>query len=158
LLSSVLVEGSLEYTGAETRWTDHYGTGLSDGYRAYMFELSGLFELPFSGRVIRAYIGGGGGLYAGERTVRIASAVAGTTDSWPVFGIHVLFGAEWQVLPWLSLRGDARFRDPQISVENRFSQSSISANGVVYPLPTEAFPGDININGNVYSVGVVYRF
>ena len=158
LLHSLFLETSLEYTSGEASWHDQFGTELSDGYDAYIVELSGLFALPFSGRIMRVYVGGGGGLYFGTRSLSLASAKAESIGGSPSFGIHVLFGMEWWVLSDLSLRGDIRFRDPQISVENQFNQSSVESNGVEYPLPVRPFPGDININGNVYSIGLMYYF
>ena len=147
-----------EYATVEKSTTDAVGTAILHGMDAYLLEGSALFSLPFSTRRFEMYVGGGLGVYTGSRLYRIGEALAEHVSSTPAIGLHVTVGAEYILHAGLGLRFELVFRDPQISVDNRFSQPAITANSVTYPLQTEPFRSQVNMNGNVYSLAVFYSF
>lgn len=149
---------SFEYlSGSETSY-DNYDTEIVDGFRMYGVELSGIFLLPISGKRFLMYIGGGGGAYWGTREYAIAGHFARAPASNVSFGILTVFGLEYRVLPPFSVKLELRFRDPQIDTENAFGRPTIDVRGVTYHLPTRPFPSKVNVNGNVYSLGVCWAF
>ncbi|MBE0645966.1 MAG: outer membrane beta-barrel protein [Bacteroidetes bacterium] len=147
-----------EYLVNETENVDAVGTMNVDGFHLAMFESSALFSLPFSTRRFDMYVGGGVGLYGGKRVYSIAGSEAEHISGTPAFGIHVLLGAEYLFAAGFALRFEVLFRDPQMGVENRFTQPSVTSHGVTYPLQTEPFRSNINLNGNVYALGLCYYF
>ena len=155
---TVLLQLHGEYVHAHLSEADQVGTIIENGYDVELVECSGVFTLPFSSERFSMFIGGGIGAYFGHRVYSIAGVSAETVSSTPAFGIHVLVGAEYLLTRQLGVRADIRFRDPQMSVENRFPQSSVLSNGVEYPLESAPFLSYINLNGNVYSLGLSWHF
>jgi hypothetical protein len=147
-----------EYVRARSAARDRVGTLSENGYDIGLMELSGMFTLPFSTERFEMYVGGGAGGYYARRSFIVASVSAETVSSVPAFGIHILIGAEYMLTKNLGLRADVVFRDPQMSVENRFSQSSVQANGLIYALETEPFLSHVNLNGNMYALGLSWHF
>lgn len=158
VIPSVLLQLHGEFVSAEHRATDQVGTVLSNAYDVWLIEASAAFSLPFSGKTFNMYVGGGGGFYFGTRAYSVAGVQSETVSRAPAFGMHILLGAEYLLTEHLGLRADIVFRDPQISVENRFRQPSVRSKGVDYPLDEEPFESYINLNGNVYALGLSWHF
>ena len=137
---------------------DNNGTDIIDGYRVYASELSALFALPFTGKTLVLFIGGGGGVYWGTRTFAIAGIQADPLDSSPSFNILTVIGVEYFFLDLLSITAEWRFRDPVVTAKNAFTRAHVESNGITYPLEQRPFPSKININGNTYSLGVSVHF
>lgn len=147
-----------EYVAMEHETTDPVGTPITRGLRVYVFEGSALFSLPFSSERFDMYVGGGLGLYSGERVYAVAEIQAEHVSASPAVGIQVIVGAEYLLAVGIGIRFELLFRDPQMSVENRFPRSSVTSHGVTYPLSTDPFRSNVNLNGNVYSLGLFYSF
>ena len=158
LYPSVALQLHAEFVSARSSRRDQVGTVVDNGFDVWLLEANAVFTLPFSTRRFQMYVGGGGGMYFGRRLHSIAGIQAETVTSTPAFGIHVLVGAEYFLTERLAARTDIIFRDPQISVENRFPQKSVMSHGVEYPLRDEPFLSYINLNGNVYSLGLAWYF
>lgn len=155
---SVALQLHAEFASARSSRRDQVGTVVENGFNVWLLEANAVFMLPFSTRRFQMYVGGGGGMYNGRRVHSIAGIPAETVKSTPAVGIHVLVGAEYFLTEQLAARADIIFRDPQISVENRFPQKSVLSNGVEYPLRDDPFLSHINLNGNVYSLGFSWYF
>ena len=158
LLPQVDVQLHGEYVRTRSETRDRVGTLIENGYDVGLMEVSGMFLLPFSTERFEMYVGGGAGGYYARRSYSVASVSSETASSMPAFGIHVLLGAEYLLTSRIGIRADVVFRDPQMSVENRFSQSSVQANGLVYTLETDPFLSHVNLNGNVYALGLSWHF
>lgn len=158
LYPSIAVQLHAEYVSGRSSRSDQVGTVEKNGFDVWLLEADAVFTLPFSTRRFQMYVGGGGGMYLGRRIHSIAGVSAETVSSTPAVGIHVLVGAEYMLTEHLAVRADIIFRDPQISVENRFPQERVLSNGVEYPLRDEPFRSHINLNGNVYSLGWAWYF
>ncbi|PLX31625.1 MAG: hypothetical protein C0600_05085 [Ignavibacteria bacterium] len=147
-----------EFAGNDLEMRDQVGTPISHGYEVWIIEAEATFSLPFSTQRFDMYVGGGAGMYVGSRRYAIAGVEAESSSSQPAFGIHVIVGAEYLLTEQLGLRADVLFRDPQMSVENRFSQSSVVSRGIEYPLQNSPFLSHINLNGNVYAIGISWHY
>lgn len=147
-----------DFVSAIDEETDQVGSRHVRGFRFLLLESSILFSLPFSTARFDSYIGGGAGVYTGRRVYSVAGIEARHVSADPAVGIQVLIGAEYLLSDFFGLRLEVVFRDPQIGVENRFPQSSVTSGGIEYPLQTEPFRSNINLNGNAYTLGVCYLF
>jgi hypothetical protein len=154
LFSTVSLELRGEYVSHEEVDIDPIGTPFKHGFRVALLHSSALFSLPFSGERFEMYVGGGVGLFGGQRIYSVAGIEAERISTVPAFGIHVLVGAEYLITAGFGIRFETLFRDPQMSAENRFDQNSVVSQGVTYRLQTNVFRSNINLNGNVYSVGL----
>jgi|GEM_PF-2517345 len=158
LVPSVLLRFRGEYLSASRELHDRHGTRSIDGYDAAAFESSAMFALPIASKRVRVCVGGGIGLYVAQRRLSIAGVVASSSASTAAVDIHVLLSGECFLLRTFSLRAEVLFRDPHISVQNAFPIPEVVSNGIPYHLNTEAFRSTINLNGNVYSVGLSWYF
>lgn len=158
LSSSTLLQCRGEYFSVTDNQIDAVGTPTRHGFDAFALETSLLFQLPFGGKILRMCIGGGGGVYAAVREYSVATVEAESQRLIPTLDIHILLSVEWFFYRNLSLQGEVLFRDPQISVENAFSRDRVLNNGIEYPLQQTPFRATVNLNGNVYLLGLCLYF
>lgn len=156
--SSISIDIRGEYVALDNVTPDPVGTPMLNGLRVVLIEGSALFALPFSTARFEMYVGGGIGVSAGQRRYAVAEVASQSVSSTPALGIQVILGAEYLLFGAMGMRLELLFRDPQMSVENRFSRSSVVSHGVTYPLETSPFRSNLNLNGNVYSLGLFYSF
>jgi hypothetical protein len=109
--------------------------------------------------LVRMCIGGGGGsVFSIKEVRRLAGIEAESQRIIPALDIHMLLSVEWFFYRNLSLQGEVLFRDPQISAENAFAQDHVRSNGIEYPLQKSPFRSTVNLNGNVYLLGLSLVF
>jgi len=131
---------------------------IEDGYRFLPIELTGYAVLPFSSETVKFYIGGGGGLYYGDRVYRVVNRTAQTVESHSAFGIHVLTGVDYFIDRFLSFRGEMKFRDPQFDITSMFTDPQVEYNGRTYRLSQQPFTSRVNLDGLVLTLGIVLNF
>ncbi len=129
-----------------------------DGYSVIPLEVSGSFNIPVGTDILHFYIGGGGGMYIGERIYEVGGIASQITGRKPGFGIQILSGLELNVSENISLRSEVKFRDVQFESENRFPVSSIKAGNGTINLDTQPFNSRISIDGTTLHLGVVVSF
>jgi opacity protein-like surface antigen len=129
---------------------------VNEGFVLYPVELSGYFFLPFSTDNFRVYLGGGVGAYFGERSYSIGSENMNAENSPSGFGIHVLTGVEFALVPKVMLQSELKFRDPQFDSVNKFQHASTIVNGIVIPLSMSPETTRVNVNGITYTLGIAY--
>ena len=152
---------SAELISRSTESAVPYGTlsvPVTDGLTAVPVEGTGYFFIPVGNEEIRVFMGGGVGLYFGERRYTYAGTSAEVADRTTGFGIHVLSGMEWYCSPVLSVRGQLKFRDVQFETVNRFARSSATYQGTAVPLPAEPLRSRVNIDGMHLAVGLAVHF
>lgn len=120
-------------------------------------ELGVKWLLPVSGEEFKIYIGGGGGIYFGNRTRNVGNLESSTLDTKPGFSLNILSGIEYFFARNLSADFELKFREAFFDSENKFSQNSIDINGTVYPL-TNPFYSRLIVDGVRLSLGVKYHF
>jgi hypothetical protein len=130
---------------------------VSDGYRVIPVELTGYFVLPFSGERFTAFMGGGGGLYIGWRTLSFGNVDAAPGALTPGAGIHVLAGARYSPLRGLAFLGEMKFRDLQFRTTNRFDRTSITVNGTTFTVAPET-ESRIHTDGVMFQIGVMVQW
>ena len=129
---------------------------VQDGYRAVPLELTGYFIIPFSTRAVQVFMGGGAGLYLGERLYELAGVTAPVVESSPGFGIHVVAGVGFALIDHLSLVGEMKFRDLQFTSINAFPSATIVYNGALINVGTTSFESRIHTDGIVFQLGASY--
>lgn len=158
VIPTLTLDARGEFVSISRETSDAIGTPIVHGMQAMLFHASALFSLPFSSRRFESYVGGGLGVHVGRRKYGVGGVMAEHVSGTPSIGLHVTVGAEYVIAAGMGLRFEAMFRDPSMAVENRFNQASILVNGVDYPLQTQPFRSNVNLNGNVYSLGIFTSF
>ncbi len=154
--TNIAVSLSADYIDATTSASILRIVPVTDGYTVIPVELTGYFIIPLSGPTFGIFMGGGAGLYFGERHYQIGGVDAPAVSRTPGFGIHVLGGISYRFNEWFSLVGEMKFRDVQFSSRNSFGVSDIVYQGVlVHPAP----PGDANIHtdGVIFQLGAAFN-
>ncbi len=157
-LSVEYLEKSGDFFTVYTDGDDRFFIPTVDGYRVLPIELTGYFTVPFSSERLRFYIGGGAGIYIGERLYEIAgvNAEPDTRTIYP--SIHVISGIDYYIFHRTAIRAELKFRDPDIETKNTFTDSVVNYGGREFPLPEGAVPGRINVDGMVFMIGLVFSF
>ncbi|MBI3189901.1 MAG: hypothetical protein HYZ33_04570 [Ignavibacteriales bacterium] len=127
-----------------------------DGFVAVPVEFSGYFSIPFSSESFRMYMGGGVGVYFGERQYTYAGIPSKVTERNPGIGIHVLSGFEFGLFPNVALRTELKFRDVQFDSTNVFPPQSITGSTIHPDEPP--FASRMSIDGILFNLGLVYQF
>ena len=157
---------SIEYISASSPFTqtvrDQTGQvlqlQLDDGYQLIPVELSGYFVIPFSSDRVKVYMGGGVGFYFGERKVEGAGMTTRTVEKDTGFGIQVMSGVDYFLTPMIGLRGELKFRDPQVESTNRFPDEPVEYRGRSILIDQRPFRSKINIDGITFNLGIVLQF
>ena len=131
---------------------------VKDGFTVVPIELSGYFMLPIGNEHLHVSMGGGVGLYIGNRVHEFPDASAQTIERNTGYGIHVLTETEYAFSNILSLRGQLKFRDVQFTAVNQFSQPSVNYNGTYYPLDQNRLPSRLNMDGMTGTLSFAFHF
>ena len=150
------IQIGIEFIPEQTLQDRSSGVLTTDGFEVQCAELAGLFSLPFGSNIFQLYVGGGLGVYHGVRKYSVAGIPSTSVQSLAAAGIITLVGAQFKLTSHLGLQAEMRFRDPQMTVKNAFDRESVLIDGNEYHLGTQPFTSKINLNGNVYSIGVLY--
>jgi opacity protein-like surface antigen len=129
-----------------------------ESYVLIPVELTGYFLIPITDGPFRVYMGGGVGMYYGERRYAFAGASAPSTASTPGFGIHVLGGMQYHFSGAFSLSMELKFRDAQFEGTNAFTAPSARYGATVVTLPSKPFDSSIHTDGMVIQLGAAYSF
>jgi len=127
-----------------------------DGYTAFTAELTGYFILPLSGERFGVYMGGGGGVYFGNRTYSLAGIEAASVENTPGFAIHVVGGLSYRFLDGLQGLFEMKFRDLQFSSVSAFSVPAIRYNDTIINVGTAPFRSRVETDGIVFQLGIAY--
>lgn len=128
-----------------------------DGYHIIPIELTGYFLIPISSERIQFYIGGGAGIYLGRRMYEIGGARSESLERSVYPGIHVVSGVDYFFHPRIGVRGEMKFRDPDIETRNRFNEDAITYREETFNLPDGDVPSRINVDGIVFTFALVFR-
>ena len=130
---------------------------IEDGYAAIPVELSAYFSIPVGGEQVNFYLGGGMGVYLGERKYTYAGVEARTIDRNIQPGIQVLTGIEYALGDALALRSEIKFRNVQLETTQEFPAPSTVFGGTTVPLPQGPFTSRVQVDGMNLTLGVVWR-
>lgn len=127
---------------------------VTEGLRLVPVEIGMHTYIPIGSESMRFSMGGGIGMYAGERILRVAGVEAAMQNNPVRFGIHVSSGIEYRVLPGVWLHGEMKFRDPEFRAVSRFTQERTVFEGTTITFPQNEFSSRVNVNGMAFSFGV----
>jgi hypothetical protein len=128
---------------------------VKDGFRLIPVELGVNMYIPLGTELARLSMGGGIGAYYGKRILSVAGVDAPQVNDPVGIGIHVESSFDYRVLRGVAVRGEMRFRDPEVTTENQFQEKSAVYNGKTIPFPTSPFRTRINVNGLMFGLGIV---
>jgi hypothetical protein len=125
----------------------------------YMIPLeAGLkWSLPVGTDRFKIYIGGGAGIYFGDRKRSIGPLKTSTVSRKPGFSLNVLSGIEYYIGRNLSLDFEFKFRDASFETESMFPADYIYIEGHNFRLENP-FTSRLLINGARLSLGLKYNF
>ncbi len=120
-------------------------------------EFSGFFNIPNFTEDLEIYLGGGLGVYFGDRVRSIQNIKTTTISKEPSFSFIVLSGMELFFSKQLSGVFEIRFRQGEYSVKSEYPVSSVTVSGVTYPLEKN-LNSKIFVDGLKLSLGLAYNF
>lgn len=129
-----------------------------DGFRVIPFELSLYYLLPFSTARFKVFMGGGGAYYYGSHVRKIGNAELSNVSREFAYGIQVSVSSDYMIYPFLSIRAEMKFRDPEMKVSSRYNKREFTLDGVEYLLPSRNFDSKINVDGSTFTLGAAFHF
>ena len=163
--SELLIYLSAEYLKVNT---DELLLKLSDGvnkasvkvkekFMMIPLELGIKWLLPVSTDNFKLYIGGGGGIYFGDRTRTMQNLVSTNIEKTPGFSLNILSGIGYYIARNLSADFELKFREASFDVESKYNTNIININGTQYYI-TSPFYTRFNVDGVRISAGLKYQF
>ena len=130
---------------------------VTENIKAFPVELSLYFKLPQFTDNFSIYLGGGAGIYFGDRQRTLRGIESITLSKAPKVNILVLSGMEYRIDKNISLFMEARFRKAQFNVSSKFPVNYTVFNGTTF-----FFDPDMNskifVDGVRISLGLSYYF
>lgn len=131
---------------------------VKEGYNLIPVELNIYYLLPFSTERFKFFMGGGGGFYFGSR-IREFGDVEFLNEGIKIgYGINVSVGMDYLVNELISIRGQMRFRDPELIIKSKYSGSTVNYKGNSYSLSDNIFTTKVNIDGLTFTIGLTISF
>ncbi len=127
-----------------------------DGFRIFPVELTGYFRIPITEGSFGVYMGGGAGVYFGERQYSLAGLDASVVSRSAGYGIHVLGGVQYRFTDHFSLSTELKFRDAHFESTNTFTQLQVRYGSTIVNLPQNPFLSSIHTDGMVVQLGAAF--
>ena len=131
---------------------------VEDGVQFIPIDFSVYYFLPFSTEQFKFTMGGGAGYYFGKQTRKFGDTEIKKIHSKTSLAILVSVGMEYLLTESLGLRLDMKFRSPEISLTNQYSNDFVNYKGTQVRLITDTFDSKINLDGISFLVGISYQF
>ena len=120
-------------------------------------EMSLIFNVPSITDELKVYLGGGIGVYFGNRVRKILDMETETKSKDALLNIHVLSGLEYFFEDNLAAMFEVRFRQAQYRVESSYPTGEAVIEGRTYTFE-QNFNSKIFIDGLKLSLGIAYYF
>ena len=131
---------------------------VEDGFKMIPVEFSIYYLLPFSTEKFKFLMGGGMGYYYGSMIRKFGNAEVSNAGRKAAFGIQVAIGMEYLLNEYISFRTEMKFRDPELTVKNRYNQQEYIYKGEKVKVISQEFESKINVNGLAFVLGVAFHF
>jgi hypothetical protein len=131
---------------------------IVEGYELIPVELNIYYELPFSTEKFKFFMGGGGGLYFGKHLREFGDIEFVDNGSKIGYGINVAVGMDYLINELISIRGQMRFRDPELILNSRYSAPAVNYGDKKYLIPDSGFSSKVNIDGVTFTIGLAISF
>lgn len=130
---------------------------VTESLKFIPIEFAIYFNLPQALEDLNIFLGGGAGIYFGDRTRKMAGFETSTTSKSPTFNILVLFGMEYYLDKHISLQLEMRVRQGEYKVSNHFPTNHLTFEGQDYQFQQD-FDSKIYVDGLKISLGLGYTF
>lgn len=120
-------------------------------------EFTGYFNIPDFSEDLKIYLGGGVGVYFGDRKRTIGNIQTKTISKQAGFSFVILSGIEYYFSRQISGVFEMRFRQGEYKVRSEFPVSGLEINGSRFPLEKN-LNSKIFIDGLKLSFGLAYNF
>ena len=131
---------------------------IEEGFSLIPIELTAYYLLPFATEDFKFYMGGGLGYYIGRHIRKFGDADTDTDERELAYGLHVSVGMDYMITPFLSIRGEMKFRDPEFELKSKYNKTEINYKGEIVRVPTGDFDSKINIDGVTFTIGTAFHF
>jgi len=130
---------------------------FTEEYKLLPFEAGLKWNLPVSTERFKVYIGGGAGVYFGNRNRQIGQYKTSNISHKAGFSMNVLAGLEYFLERNLSVNFEFKFREASFESEDRFESDLIVINGNIYSMDNPVH-SRLLIDGTRLSAGLKYHF
>ncbi|MGE5354156.1 MAG: hypothetical protein ACM3P0_18865 [Acidobacteriota bacterium] len=131
---------------------------VEDGFKVIPFELSAYYILPFSTEKFKFIMGGGLAYYYGEHLRKFGDEEVSNLKREFAYGIQAVVSSDYMINNFLSLRGEMKFRDPELEVTSKYKNKRVNYNGATIVLAQDTFQSKINIDGVTFTLGMAFHF
>lgn len=119
-------------------------------------EFTFYFNIPTGSETFNLYIGGGLGIYFGDRVRQMLGYQSTTVNRSSFLNIIVLSGFEYFLEKNLSVYLESRFRQGKYRVESTFPISYVTLEGITYPVQ-DRLNSRIFLDGVKIALGISYH-
>ena len=137
--------------------TDGVNVRMEETVQMLPVEAGVKWQLPVGSNSFKIFMGGGAGIYFGDRTRKIGSFTTRTLDKTPGYSVNILAGIDFYVVRNISLTGMLKFREGYWDVQNKFEVDAFTVNGITYPIENP-FYSRLIADGVRLSLGLKYNF
>lgn len=137
--------------------TLRYTVSVTEDISMYPVEFGIKWDLPEFLENFTFYIGGGGGIYWGNRTRKLLNISTQIIQKKSGFSLNALAGVEYSAGRNFSLDFQLKFREPYFDIESTYNTNIININGSEFELKSPV-TSRITVNGLRLSFGLKYNF
>ena len=130
---------------------------FTEEYNMIPLEAGLKWNLPVSTERSRIFIGGGAGIYFGNRTRSVGPYSTSPISRKAGLSMNVLAGLEYFIERNLSLDFEFKFREATFESQDRFDVDYITINGNIYSMDNPVY-SRLLIDGTRLSAGIKYHF
>jgi hypothetical protein len=124
---------------------------------AVPLEVSVFYKVPKFTESFNLYLGGGMGVYFGNRERQIFNLKTETKSNEPALNFHVITGGEYVISRYLSAVAEVTFREGEYKVDSSFPTNRVRVNGTTYAIQQD-YNSKIFIDGIKLGLGLSYYF
>jgi len=130
---------------------------FTEEYNMIPFEAGLKWNLPVSTERFKIFIGGGAGIYLGNRKRSVGPYTTSAVSRKPGISMNVLAGLEYFVERNLSLDFEFKFREASFESQDRFDVDYVTIGGNIYSMDNPLY-SRLLIDGTRLSIGLKYHF
>ena len=134
-----------------------YKARVTEELSVIPLEFTGFFNLPKFSEELNFYLGGGLGIYYGDRKRTVLNVESETVSKEAGYSLVIMSGMEYSISKNISGVFEVKFRQAEYSVRSVYPVSSIVINGNVFELE-QNLNSKVFVDGLKLSLGLSYNF